>query len=93
MAVFGCRHSPSRIHRTIGWLDNEQQQHWVSAHRKRLGILSQAKEALRDLRDSDAVGKARDTARDALRDLRDSDAGRKAKAAIRDMRDSPKTGD
>jgi len=39
--------SESEIHRTIGWLDNEQLQHWVSAHRKRQGILAQAKEALR----------------------------------------------
>jgi hypothetical protein len=39
--------SESEIHRTIGWLDNEQQQHWVSQHRKRLGLLAQAKEALR----------------------------------------------
>jgi hypothetical protein len=39
--------SESEIHRTIGWLDNEQQQHWVGEHRKRLGKLGQAKEALR----------------------------------------------
>ena len=39
--------SESEIHRTIGWLDNEQLQHWVSAHRKRQGILAQAQEALR----------------------------------------------
>jgi hypothetical protein len=37
----------SEIHRTISWLENEQQQHWVSEHRKRLGKLAQAKEALR----------------------------------------------
>jgi hypothetical protein len=37
----------SEIHRTINWLDNEQQQYWVGEHRKRLGKLAQAKEALR----------------------------------------------
>jgi hypothetical protein len=39
--------SESEIHRTIGWLDNEQQQHWVSLHRKRQGLLAQAQEKLR----------------------------------------------
>jgi hypothetical protein len=63
----------------VGWLRGGQR---TDAGRK-------ARAALQDLRDSDVVGKARDTARDALRDLRDSDAGRKAKAAIRDLRDSP----
>ena len=67
----------------IAWLRGGQR---ADAGRK-------AKAALQDLRDSDVVGKARDTAREAIRDLRDSDAGRKAKAAIRDLRDSPGTGD
>ena len=69
--------------KVIAWLRGGQR---TDAGRK-------AKAALQDLRDSDVVGKARDTAREAIRDLRDSDAGRKAKAAIRDLRDSPGTGD
>ncbi len=46
-----------------------------------------AKEAIKDLRDSEAVGKARDAAKDVLRDLREGDTGRKAKEAIKDLRD------
>ena len=48
--------------------------------------------AVRDLRDSEAVGKARDAAKDMVRDLREGDAGRKAKEALRDLRDRRMTG-
>jgi hypothetical protein len=37
----------SEIRRTINWLENEQLQKWTSEHRKRLGLLAQAKEKLR----------------------------------------------
>jgi hypothetical protein len=37
----------SEIHRTIGWLENDQRQHWESELRKRQAKLTQAKEKLR----------------------------------------------
>ena len=37
----------SEIHRTLGWLENEQRQKWENEHRKRLRILGEAREKLR----------------------------------------------
>ena len=48
--------------------------------------------AFADLRDSDAVGKAKDATRDVIRDLRDGDARNKAKDALRDLKDSDTVG-